>query len=210
MNWRRGILLAGINLAIVIPTLVREETRFWRYTGTDVSSRPLGVHVETVILQEEVAMDLDPCHWYDIGSSRLNEVVGLANLPTAILTGWHDSCLTRTALGRGLRRTAGARNHATEIADCVSLAALVLIQWMLVGGLPLVQPRRWWLEPGAFITTAGVISAPIALIPAINEFARIPALLAGLGWLWYFALLLWKPVHLAWQSTLQGLRRLSN
>ncbi|HEY2467846.1 MAG TPA: hypothetical protein VGI45_08390 [Terracidiphilus sp.] len=209
MNWRRGLLLAGVNLAIVVPVLVWKEARFWPTTGTDTSSR-LGAHFESVLFQEEMALDLDPCHWYDIGSPRLEEVGALANLPIALVTGWHEPCLTRTPLGRLVRRALGARNHIAEITDCGCLTLLVSIQWALVGGLPLVHPKRWWLEPGAFITSAAVVGAAFALIPMMYMLARIALVLVGLAWFWWCGLLIWKPVHLAWQSTLGGLRRLSN
>jgi hypothetical protein len=122
MNWRRGLLLAGINLAIVLPAFVSEEARFWQQTDTDISRR-FGARVESVVFQEEMAVPLDPCHWFDLGISRLEEVSAFANLPTALLTGWHESCLTRTALGRVIRRIIGARNHRAEIADCTILCA---------------------------------------------------------------------------------------
>ena len=157
-----------------------------------------------------MAVPLDPCHWFDLGISQLEEVSAFANLPTALLTGWHESCLTRTALGRVIRRIIGARNHRAEIAGCTILCALVLIQWVLVGGLPLLRSKQWWLEPGAFITTAAVIGAALTLIPNIYPLARIPMVFAGFGWLWWFGLLLWIPIHKAWQSTVGGLRRLSN
>lgn len=209
MDWRRGLLLAGTNLAIVVPAFVWQEARFWPWTNTDISGR-LGARVEHVVLQEEIAVPLDPCQWFDVGSSRLEEVAAFVNLPAALLTGWHEGCLTRSALGRVIRKVIGSRNHLAEIADCTCLSALVLIQWVLVGGFPIVRPKRWWLEPGAFITTAGVIGATLTLIPRVIDMARIFAVFAGFGWLWWFGLLLWVPVHRAWQSTLGGLRRLSN
>ena len=208
MNWRRGLLLAGINLAIAMPGVVRDSMQFWQYTSgyTAGASRN---RVEYVIFQEEVPISLDPCNWADLGHSRLIEVEGFANLPTALITGWHDPCLSKTRLGRFVARAVGGRNHRAEVFDCVSLAIPVSIQWLLVGGLPIVQPSRWWLEPGAFITASAAIAAGLAIIPITQSLARIPALFAGLAWLWYFALLLWIPVHLAWQSTLSRQRRLS-
>ena len=209
MNWRRGLLLAGINLAIVIPAFVWQEAQFWPWTNTDISGR-LGARVEHAVFQEEMTVDLDPCHWFDIGSSRLEEVAGFANLPAALLTGWHEACLTRSALGRVIRKVIGARNHLAEIADCICLTALVLIQWILVGGIPLVRPKRWWLEPGAFITTAAIIGASRTLIPRMFELARIPAVSAGIGWLWWLGLVFWKIGRLAWQSTLGRQRSLTS
>jgi hypothetical protein len=208
MKWRRGLLLAGVNLAIATPGVVLDSREFWQYTGDDTARSQIS-RVEYVVFQENVPVSLDPCNWFDIGHSRLIEVGGFANLPTTLITGWHDPCLTKTPLGRLVRRVVGARNHPVEVVDCVCLAALLCIQWLLVGGIPLVRPNRWWLEPGAFITACATIAGALAIIPITYSFARIPELFAGLAWLWYFGLLLWKPVHLAWQSTLHGFRRLS-
>ncbi len=49
------------------------------------------------------------------------------------------------------------------------------------------------------------------LLAGINLVAAVPliCLLAIQAWLWWFGLLLWIPVHAAWQSTLDGFRRLS-
>jgi len=171
MNSRRGLLLAGINLAIATPGVVRESMQFWQYTGGD-TARSQSSRVEYVVFQENVPISLDPCNWLDIGHSRLIEVGGFANLPTTLMTGWHDPCLTKTPLGRLVRRVVGARNHPAEVVDCVCLATLLCIQWLLVGGIPLVRPNRWWLEPGAFITTLAAIAAGLSLIPITYSFAK--------------------------------------
>jgi hypothetical protein len=207
MNWRRGLLLAGINLAIAVPGLVQESVQFWQQTGRH---SPPTSRIEYVMFQEEGPISLDPCNWFDLGHSRWIEVGGLVNLPIALMTDWHDPCLTRTRLGRLVVRVVGTRNHPAEVIDSACLVMLLCIQWLLVGGFPLVHPKRWWLEPGAFITLSGSTAAALALVPISDHLARIPAVFAGLAWIWYFALLLWKPVHLAWQSTLHGLQRLSN
>jgi hypothetical protein len=209
MNWRRGLLLAGIHLVIVVPAFAWEVAQFWRYTGTDISSG-LGARVESVVFQEEMTIPFDPCKWFDIGSPRLKEVGALANLPTALLTGWHGPCLTQTPLGVVVRRVIGGRNHLAEIADCVILSALVLTQWILVGGLPLVRRKHWWFEPGAFITAAAVVGTAVSVVPTIDTMWRIPAFIAGLGWLWWLGLLLWIPLHHTWKSTLGRQRRLTH
>jgi hypothetical protein len=209
MNWRRGGLLAGIHVAVAASGFVLEELRFWPYTNTDVSSR-YGARIESVLLQEQMSVPLDPCHWFDLGYSRLEEVGAFANLPTALLTGWHGACLTRTALGRVVRRVVGARNHRAEIADCGCLSVLVCIQWMLVGEMSLGHRRRWWLEPGAFITAVTVMGVAVSLIPGALLLTRVCEVVVGLAWFWWCGLLIWKPVHWAWRSTLGGLRRLSN
>jgi len=54
------------------------------------------------------------------------------------------------------------------------------------------------------------VAACIAIIPVLDGLARLPAVIASFAWLWWFGLLLWIPIHRAWQSTVGGLRRLSN
>ena len=106
--------MARIHLAIVVPVFVWEEAEFWRYTDRDISYR-LGARVEPVLLQEEMVADLDPCHWFDIGSPKLEEVGAFANLPTALATGWHEPCFRPASLEAGLPRlSVNARRVATS------------------------------------------------------------------------------------------------
>jgi hypothetical protein len=55
-----------------------------------------------------------------------------------------------------------------------------------------------------------ILAGRLSLIGPLRQVGEFIALLPPRAWLWWFALLLWKPVHLAWQSTLHGVRRLSN
>ena len=48
----------------------------------------------------------------------------------------------------------------------------------------------------------------LMLLPSISGLLAMA--LGFLAWFWFCALLLWKLVHLIWQSTLHDLRRLSN
>jgi hypothetical protein len=50
-------------------------------------------------------------------------------------------------------------------------------------------------EPGAFVTANNFIAACIAIIPFVDGLARLPALIAFVGWLWWFGLLAWIPVY---------------
>jgi hypothetical protein len=92
----------------------------------------------------------------------------------------------------------------------VALCILIVVQWLIIGSLPLIQPRRWWAEPGAFITTCTAIAACIALVPAIDGVARLPALIALFVWLLWFGLLAWKFLRFAWQSTVARVPRLTH
>jgi hypothetical protein len=75
----------------------------------------------------------------------------------------------------------------------------VALQWFFVGGFPLSQPKRWWWEPAAFITVCSTAAFVLVLIPGIRELSQLPALLAGLGWVYWFGLLLWKSLRSGWR-----------
>ena len=79
------------------------------------------------------------------------------------------------------------------------LCLFIAIQWFFMGGFPLVQTRKWWADPGSFITACAVLAGAIALIPVVDDIARLPALLAMLAWLWWFGLLVWKTLQFGWR-----------
>jgi hypothetical protein len=149
-----------------------------------------------------MTISFNPCAeggFVDGPISPQDEVAGLANMPVALLTGWHEPCTTPGLLGSAVEK----RLHRTRISEIVILTilcSLVALQWFLVGGFPLIQPRRWWLEPGAFITICTLVGAALALIPYVGNVAAIPALLAALAWLWWFGLLVWKPLRWGWRT----------
>ncbi|MGA2850301.1 MAG: hypothetical protein ABSE46_15000 [Terracidiphilus sp.] len=79
---------------------------------------------------------------------------------------------------------------------------LIALQWFLLGAFPLVRHphwRRWWGEPGTFITVCAVLGGLLALIPGVDTIARLPALVAMLAWFWWLGLLAWTLVRAAWR-----------
>jgi hypothetical protein len=81
------------------------------------------------------------------------------------------------------------------------LCLFIFMQWFLVGGFPLVRSQKWWADPGAFITACAVLAGAIALIPVVDGFAKLPALIAMLAYLWWFGLLVWKTLQFGWRMT---------
>jgi len=138
------------------------------------------------------------------GSPPQAMISGLANLPVMLLTGWHTPCrFTISPLDSVIEK----RFHRTRISEVMILTilcALVAVQWFLVGGFPLIRPRRWWWEPGAFITLCTLSAYVLVLIPIIEALAKIPAYFAGLAWLWWFGLLVWKTLRSGWLLTRRG------
>ena len=227
MNWRRGLLLAGINVAIALPMIAKLAARdaqtrqAWIHQsrseeGLRIDSSGELVETPTKIArapEQEQTVTFSPCDF--IGRPVVQEsVVESGNLPVALAVQWRTVCPPHWSIARmlgmgdgGIPSEANRESmRRVNIAFCIMIAAL----WFLIGSFPLIYPRRWWSEPGAFITLCTAIGSGIALIPVVEGLGNLPVVFAFIAWLWYFLLLLWKPVRPAWQSTLHGLRRLSN
>ena len=93
----------------------------------------------------------------------------------------------------------GRNAWQTEAGTAVGLCALVFVQWLLVGGFPLILPRRWWWEPGAMITIFTLITFAMVLIPGVREVSEFAAFFALLAWLWWFGLLVWTGLRSGWR-----------
>ena len=69
-------------------------------------------------------------------------------------------------------------SRRNEVESSIGLCGLIALQWILVGGFPLIHPRRWFWEPGALMT--------------ICTCTGILALFAAFLWLFWFILLAWR------------------
>lgn len=120
------------------------------------------------------------------------------NLPVAMLSGWHMPCDSPSRIDDIVEGRLG-RTRGSEIATVSVLSVGAAIQWLLVGGFPLILRGRWWLEPGAFITACTLIGVILVFVPHLHELARIPILFNVLAWLWWFGLLIWKSIRFGWR-----------
>ena len=130
------------------------------------------------------------------------EVVQGADMPAVEFSGWSEVCPSHSTLAGILHAGypwRGVSSIPAERKLSWGLGLLIALQWFLVGAFPLNRPKRWWSEPGAFITVCTVIAFPFALIWPIGHVARLPALLAMLAWFWWFGLLVWNGVRFAWK-----------
>ncbi len=206
MNWRRGVLLAGIHLAVAVPLIVmhevQDEASMREYYTSPASQPTKSVSGTTSLNDDGVTAALDPCTWtFDYSTRYLVEEL-LEPFADA-LSGWQRVCPPRWSLAGRLKlnydwlqapSTIPARREVG-----LGFALLIAVQWILVGGFPLKRPKRWWAEPGAFITCCTVIAFILVLIRPMDELARIPVLLAALSWLWWISLLLWTVARLSWR-----------
>ena len=216
MNWRRGLLLAGINLAVAVPMILMMEARDQKdaLTQEEIMSKtareyvprppepPTPQPVEAKPEQAEETVTFDPCGmWVRYRAQEV--VVQAADMPSVALAGWDDVCPAHWSLAGRLR---GKMTWPptplwmeTQRKIDAGLCLFIVMQWFLMGGFPLVRTQKWWADPGAFITACAVLACAIALIPVIDDIARLPVLLAMLAWFWWFGLLVWKTLQFGWR-----------
>ncbi len=153
-------------------------------------------------VEQTVSFTFDPCTM-SVHYPAQVVVVQAADLPSFVLAGWEVGCPPQWSLAGRLRGkmtwppTPFWMERQREID--AGLCLLIAIQWFLMGGFPLVRTRKWWDEPGSFITGCTVLAGAIALIPVVEGLARLPALIAMLAWLLWFGLLAWKALQFGWR-----------
>jgi hypothetical protein len=210
MNWRRGVVLAAIHLAMAAVVMVRTETGYWPAIRSERVRVPV-VPPPTATAEELMEASFYPCDEggiIDRAAAPREIVVGAANMPAVLLVGWHEPCAQPSALDNVVEKRYGRTRRAEVLILAIQCGAFG-VWWFLVGGYPLVRPRGWWLEPGAFITACTI---PVALasllipdgfafrVPIVHPAVMIPAVIAMLAWLWWFGLLIWKAFRFAFRS----------
>lgn len=203
-------MLAGIHLAVAVPLIVMLEARdeaSMREDSDDhappawIASDPVRKNAPSV--DEGQTVGFDPCRLWAHYPTE-DQVAWFANLPAMALSGWRQQCPPRWTLAGRLNvgyswAQSPAAISARRKVDC-GFGLLIALQWILVGAFPLIRPKRWWAEPGAFITCCTVIAFGLVLIRPIEGLARLPALLAAFAWFWWFGLLVWKTARFAWRT----------
>jgi hypothetical protein len=216
MNWRRGLLLAGINLAVAVPLILMMEARDQKYALTqdeimtkapwkDASRPP---ELPTPEPSQASPEDAEQAVSFDLCSMRVHYpaqvvVVQAVNMPSVVLAGWEEICPPHWSLAGRLR---GKRTWPptplwmeTQRKIDAGLCLLIAMQWFFMGGFPLVRTQKWWADPGCFITACAVLAGAIALIPVVDGLARLPTLIAMLALLWWFGLLVWRTLQFGWR-----------
>jgi len=157
-------------------------------------------------IQEDQSISFGPCDegvFIDSWFSPLWRISANANLPVALIIGWHMPCTTPSFLG-SLFESRFHRTRISEVLNIVILCILVSVEWLLVGGFPLIRPRFWWLEPGAFITMCTLAATALAVIPYTSSASAVPAGVAELAWVCWFGLLLWTGLRAGWKAIRRG------
>jgi hypothetical protein len=221
MNWRRGLLLAGINLAVAVPIILMMEARDQKYALTQEEIMAKSARLDAPRppepptpephqtspeqAEETVGFLFDPCAVWGVHYPVQVVVVQAADMPSFALAGWEDICPPHWSLAGRLRGKMtwppSPLWMETQRKIDAGLCLFIAIQWFLMGGFPLVRTQKWWVDPGSFITACAVLAGALALIPVVDDFARLPASIAMLAWLWWFGLLAWKTLQFGWRMT---------
>ena len=200
MNWRRGLFLAAIHLVVAGTLLAWNESEYWRYLRSE-NLQDSPVHLVSAAFQGDQTFSFRPCDegvFVDSWYSPQWRISAFANLLVSLITGWHTPCTTPSFLG-SIIESRFHRTRISEVLNIVILCILVSVEWLLVGGFPLIRPRFWWLEPGAFITMCTLAGIVLAVIPYTASVSVVPASVAELAWLYWFGLLLWTTLRSAWR-----------
>jgi len=187
VQWRRGLVLAGIHLAICVPLIVWEEASRWDWVRSQENLPPL-VFTHPVPppsppdavkpADEGETVSFSPCGlWSHIPWQE--RIIVFGELPAAAFSQWGQPCPPIWSLA-GLVGVRGPNRDSRrkEVEVSIGLCSLIALQWILVGGFPLIYPRKWIWEPGVLIT--------------ICTCTGILALFAPFLWLFWLILLLWR------------------
>jgi hypothetical protein len=216
MNWQRGLLLAGINLAVAIPMILMMEARDQKYalTSEEIMAKttresvPKPPEPPTPEPHKASPEQAEEAISFDICGGLVNYpvqvvVVQAVDMPSVALAGWENICPPHWSFAGRLREKPTwpptplwmERQRTIDAGLCLFIA----MQWFLMGGFPLVRTQKWRADPGSFITACAVLAGAIALIPIVDGFAKLPALIAMLAWLWWFGLLVWRTLQFGWR-----------
>ena len=227
MNWRRGLVLAGLNLLAAVPLICLLEVRTAQYLkestqGSSTHGAPwidssgnfsiIRAELVQVQAQEEQTVEFSPCGLWAHYPPQVS-VVQAGNLPAWMLTQWNALCPPKWSIAGKMgigANGAFSNDFAARQRLDVYLCILIALQWFLIGSFPLTKSDRWWKEPDSFITGTTFFASCIAIVPVIDRLSELPAMMAIYAWLWWTGLLIWVLIRFAWRSTLGGMRRLSN
>ncbi|HEY2861943.1 MAG TPA: hypothetical protein VGJ21_26315 [Terracidiphilus sp.] len=215
MKVRRGLLFAGIHLAIAAGMFAWNEVPYWQFLKSE--NAPSHSPLRQIAWQEEGEVDFNPCDWTDRQSSPM-ETIMMAQIGFLGFAGaGHVPCSSESGIERFIEARFGTRTKQSEAVIGVVTCLAIAFQWLLVGGFPLVRPRRWWLEPGAFITLCTCVAANLLCLDGLFLLARRGAvpdarLFFGVGvyrlvlcpalimWLVWAGLFVWRGASGMWRS----------
>jgi len=173
MNWRRGLLLAGIHLAVAGAMVLMIEARdekAMREVDEGIMERAVEAAIkppeapkpanpapapaapetsadpENLEAEQTVSFTPNPCGMW-VHSLPQEVVIQLADMPADLLAGWDDICPPAWSLAGRFRGKwtwpPTASSMAAQRPISVGLCLLLTLQWFLMGAFPLVRTPRW-------------------------------------------------------------------
>jgi hypothetical protein len=145
MNWRRGLLLAGIHLAVAGTLIFWQESQNWQSLHGEVGAHETPT-IRLAAWQEEPGFSIDPCNggFVCYGPAPQYYVVYFANIPATAISGWDKPCPASWSLASLMNAGFGRYTRKGEAGVVVSLCLLIFLQWFLIVSSPLIRPRQWW------------------------------------------------------------------
>jgi hypothetical protein len=160
-QWRRGMVLAGIHLVICVPLIVWQEASRWDWVRSQENVPPLRLSRPVppppppdlfTPSDEGETVSFSPCGLWR-HTPWQGRIIVFGELPAAAISQWGEPCPPIWSFA-GLIGVCwpnrSSRRKEVELSTC--LWSLIALQWILVGGFPLISPHRWFWEPGALIT----------------------------------------------------------
>jgi hypothetical protein len=221
MNWARGLKFAGIHVAIAIPLVASVAIPRWE-TRKLHSEIPAQLFTLAAYQEEGGTVSFSPCEIWRSYSWQ-EKVLMYSETPAYLLSGWDEICPPAGTVAGLLGIDSRHHTGIQEAASSACLCGLIAIQWVLLGALPLIKPRRWWLEPGATNTCLMCIGLAAALLavglastplPHAENIAAVPGLIAQLAlwlilltWIEWLCLIAWQLARFGWQVAAASLHR---
>jgi hypothetical protein len=121
MNWRRGLLLAGIHLAVAVPMVIWQEARDWSSLRTEwePAQRPA---LRMAAQQEDERVNFYPCDlWESIPATTI--VLIIEELPAAFAVGIGENCPPIWTVAGSVRAALDTPPYRSNRAAEASIAA---------------------------------------------------------------------------------------
>jgi hypothetical protein len=230
MRLRRGLAYAAIHLGVAVGLVYWQEVPFWEYIPTTPMAQREAPH-EQVAEDPDDRAPMNPCEAAnnsDRPTSSQERILAIDNLPIALITGWHLPCSEPSWLDRSVQARFGFTQKSERITGWL-ISALSLVLWLLVGGYPMIRRkfRRWYTEPGLFMTLFTLAAmlllgigwsisliSPVSLSPdfgdivkptadVITQLAALPMIFVAAGWVWWVGLFFYT----RWKATRRWIDR---
>jgi hypothetical protein len=213
-------MFAAVHLGVTVGLVYWQEAPFWDYIPIVPTAQRTTPHEVTTELGEDEA-DVDertpvnPCEDANVSNrptSSQEKILAIDNLPIALITGWHLPCSPPSRLDRQIQVWYGFTQESESVTGRV-ICILAMVLWFIVGGFPMIRRRhrRWYNEPGLFMTLSLLVSmvllgigwsisripadsAPpisdyaMAVSEAVIQVAPLPMILVAAGWVWWVGL----------------------